>query len=130
MQLRPGTDAVYAQHAGAQRRPWGDVRASGARPHVYVAFGTHASYFEPGFHRRTKVSLERANGKGRRVDPQLELIPETGWPLSPRRWGRDPNSPRSPGQHRQWRRPSSLLSFELVGGCAVDPGHNFKMLTP
>lgn len=109
VQVRPGTDAAYARHADGQRRPWGAVRASEGRPHVYVASGTHASYFEPGWHRRTAVSLERANGRVQ-CHPTLELLPETGWPLSPRRWGRDPNSPRSPGAHMQWRRPTQWAS--------------------
>jgi hypothetical protein len=45
--------AVYAQHRWAERKPWGDVdRLEGSldTPLVYVARGSHASYFRPGYH--------------------------------------------------------------------------------
>lgn len=101
-------EAAYAQHAHGQTRSWLDVDRTGGRPHVYVANGTHASYFKPGWHRRTKVSLERANGKGRAVPhPVVELMPSAGWPQRPGKWGDDEHSPASPARHVQWRHPST-----------------------
>jgi hypothetical protein len=41
-------EAVYSQHSGAERCGWADVRRSGTHPLVYVANGSHASYFVPG----------------------------------------------------------------------------------
>ncbi|MFL5904085.1 MAG: Vps62-related protein, partial [Solirubrobacteraceae bacterium] len=38
-------EAVYAQHSGAERCGWDDVRHEGGHPVVYVANGSHASYF-------------------------------------------------------------------------------------
>src|SRR3954453_14259328 len=40
--------AVYAQHAYAESRPWGEVLKDGGRPLVFVARGSHGSYFETG----------------------------------------------------------------------------------
>jgi len=38
--------AVYSQHSAGQRAEWNDVeKADGTHPRVYVALGSHASYF-------------------------------------------------------------------------------------
>lgn len=39
---------AYDQHGKAELRRWSEVKRSGARPHVYVARGSHASYFGVG----------------------------------------------------------------------------------
>lgn len=41
--------AVYAQHGGRTRCGYEQVEKKGLRPVVYVAHGTHASYFRSGF---------------------------------------------------------------------------------
>jgi len=38
--------AGYSSHEGGRRRPWISVEKEGERPVVYVAQGSHASYFE------------------------------------------------------------------------------------
>ena len=44
--------AAYSQHQAGQRMSWSDMKAnglaSGTHPEVYVARGSHASYFMPG----------------------------------------------------------------------------------
>ncbi len=40
--------AVYSQHHTGERAAWGDVeKVGGTHPRVYVALGSHASYFRP-----------------------------------------------------------------------------------
>src|SRR3954470_7761955 len=41
-------EAVYSQHSGAERCGWGDVRLDSGHPVVFVANGSHASYFVAG----------------------------------------------------------------------------------
>lgn len=42
--LRPKF-ATYAQHMGRQKKPWANVLKVGTHPKVFVALGSHASYF-------------------------------------------------------------------------------------
>jgi len=110
--------AVYAQHRYGEKRSWGGVRKDGERPIVYVARGSHAAYFEPGFH-QTEAWYDLADGKRPAPDLTLELIrPDThAWMLWKGRWGdtkpnpRDKvglhsNSPTGPGRKTQWDKPS------------------------
>ena len=112
--------AVYAQHRHGEKRNWEDVEQVGGRPVVYVARGSHASYFEPGYH-QTEAWYDVADG--RRPAPELELEIVTherhDWMNWPGRWGDttprdrgldlDQSSPTGPGTKRQWRNPDTLL---------------------
>src|SRR3954452_9799822 len=61
------TEAVYAQHSGAERCGW-----DGSRPVVYVAHGSHASYPRPGVRDRTWPDPnDEADGRGTRMRPRL-----------------------------------------------------------
>jgi Vacuolar protein sorting-associated protein 62 len=126
VRLGPGGQpdhAVYAQHAHASGRPWDQVECvpGTSRPVVYVARGSHASYFEPGTH-WTGTWLDYADGKRQSPDRQrLETIadgdPRYHWVSWPGRWGDTPkhggiapaDSPRSPGVRGHWRDPLKLL---------------------
>jgi hypothetical protein len=57
--------AGYASHVGGLRRPWEQVEKDDSHPLVYVARGTHASYFDhkPGGHRTHSA-----------------VVPRKGWP--------------------------------------------------
>jgi hypothetical protein len=113
--------AVFAQHAVAEGRDWRqvDLVPGTQRPIVYVARGSHASYFEPGT-QWTGHWFDHADGKRR--SPRLKLVlvdtsqPEFRWVDWPGRWGDtkkggsplDSDSPTGPGVHDQWDDPLKL----------------------
>jgi hypothetical protein len=117
--------AVYAQHTQAEVRDWRYVErldTEGARetPLVYVARGSHASYFEEGLHRVGPVWWDIADGE--RDTPQLTLeflddedLPSWGrWPgvwgdTMPRVPGLEQPSPPGPCRHSQWDHPAGLV---------------------
>ena len=134
VQLRMAGDepdlAVFAQHGYAEAREWSRVKRQGRRPVVYVAQGSHASYFDDGMPlthwHRTEHFLDRADGKVTpRRDLRLEVLsdPAPGWVLWPGRWGdtKKPTtgptwyrkissgSPTGPGRKKHWTKPAALL---------------------
>ena len=118
------TLAVFAQHDHAGSADWDqvDLIPGTERPMVYVARGSHASYFEPGYFHWTGVWWDHANGKRRRSpELQLEVVdeqdPKWDWVRWPGHWGDtkkgslpfDSDSPVGPGIHAQWDNPSVLI---------------------
>ncbi len=110
--------AIYAQHRYGEERAWDGIEKLGERPVVYSARGSHASYFEVGFH-QTEAWYDLADGKRRMKDrPRLVILSDDDpeWPLWTGRWGDtlprsglESNSPTGPGAKKQWRRPDALL---------------------
>ena len=125
VQLRMDDDAghpdiaVYAQHRYGEVHEWDDVEKLGDRPVVYVARGSHASYYTAGFH-QTEAWYDLADGKRRMPKrPALEILgtEQPAWTRWPGRWGdtlpRDKtlesNSPTGPGAKKQWLAPDRML---------------------
>lgn len=90
--------AAFAQHSRGQ--------LGAAQRNVYVALGRHACYFTPGWHHHGLVDFDRADGKGKRVEPVLQPADEYGWL----------DGPFPPGRHRQWRYPSAWASSLATDG--------------
>ena len=129
LQLRMGIDgdvpdlAVYAQHRHGEKRNWDDVEKladSSDTPVAYIARGSHAAYFEPGYH-QTEAWYDIADGKRPAPKLALEIVDDKthAWMRWPGRWGdtlpRDPraaldvSAPTGPGAKKQWRDPNRLL---------------------
>jgi hypothetical protein len=110
--------AVYAQHRYGEVRPWDEVEKLGDRPVVYVARGSHASYFQAGFH-QTEAWYDLADGKRRmKHRPKLVVLTtnDPAWTRWPGRWGDslprsgvESNSPTGPGAKKQWTQPDKML---------------------
>jgi hypothetical protein len=112
--------AVYAQHVNAEKRAWSDVEQEDGHPVVYVARGSHASYFEAGFH-TTEAWYDIADGKRKAPKLVLEIVEDAThpWMRWPGRWGDttprergadlDQSAPTGPGTKKHWRDPNRLL---------------------
>jgi hypothetical protein len=129
IQLRLGADeapdlAVYAQHKHAGQRSWDKVEKAKDNPDqpiVYVARGSHASYFDNKHPHWTGVWFDRCDGKRHDSLQTLEILQDNspGWICWPGFWGDtrklgkdDPanqDSPQGPNMHDQWTKPKSLI---------------------
>lgn len=104
-------DAAYSQHQGAVVCPWASVEHDGAHPVVYMALGSHASYFTPGSHDLTGGQSDRADGLGEQLIPGVvDITSPPPWITWPGRWGAstgiDSSSPTGPGAKGQrWLDP-------------------------
>lgn len=121
--------AVYAQHTFCEVRRWSEVKrlADGKpdaapedrdRPLVYVGRGSHASYFEPGYHPTDFYDL--TDGKRHpKKEVRLEVVSESThpWLWWPGQWGGSragEDGPHAPCRHEQWDEPDKLLSRDPV----------------
>ncbi len=91
------SDATFAQHSWAERCAWRGV--------VYVANGSHASFFTPGEHGRPWPDPDDfADGRGREVRP--EVRPFGAWARWPGRWGGAEAAKLVPGEQSSPRGPA------------------------
>ena len=110
---------VYAQHSGAETCGADAIRVSRGRPVVFLARGSHASYFRPGTRDRVWPDPnDEADGKGARIRPRLvRITAETPpWMRYDGRWGGaragwvpgEMDSPRGPAfQGLRWEDPGA-----------------------
>ena len=142
VQLRMAPDgdapdvAVYAQHRHGEKRAWQDVEKVAGNPDapvVYVGRGSHAGYFEKGYH-QTEAFYDLADGKRPAPKLTLEIIEDAthGWLRWPGRWGDTmppdhdkidlaQSSPTGPGTKKQWRNPNRLLDNAVASKLRTAP---------
>jgi hypothetical protein len=124
-------EVTYAQHKHGQKAPWpgkgtgrDEVETIDERPVVYVALGSHASYFRRGRYpieglaALTWLIDDVADGDGHELsDPQLRVLPHDDpptWASWPGRWGasaREPfASPTGPAEQgsEKWYTPDEF----------------------
>ncbi|MGH3599406.1 MAG: hypothetical protein ACRDQH_03865 [Pseudonocardiaceae bacterium] len=117
--------ALYMHHRAVAMRPWTAVRTLGGHPVVYVARGSHGSYFTPGLH-LTGAWFDHADGRLDRGPQSLEVIDDGrafDWIRWPGAWGGtrprrglrgrlDGRSPGGPGARSQlrWDDPAVLVA--------------------
>ena len=105
---------VYHQHEGAVRRDWADLPtldSAGVVPIVYVAKNSHASYFEPGRHRRILGAADdHCSDQGEHVRPRVVILDEAvdRWIAWPGQWGHSKGSPVGPGRKGYWKDPNDF----------------------
>jgi hypothetical protein len=130
--------AVYAQHTFCEVRRWSEVKRLAEekespapedrdRPLVYVGRGSHASYFEPGYHPTDFYDL--TDGKRHpKKEVRLEVVSESThpWLWWPGHWGGSragEDGPTAPCRHEQWLEPDKLLGRDpVVAGEQPEPG--------
>jgi hypothetical protein len=126
--------AAYSQHNGGEQCSWNHVqRTSDGHPIVYVAVGSHASYFSSGRHLIEAGAVDdRANGDGESVVPSaIDITALPSDDTGPLRWlwwrghwggsGGDFTSPTGPVWHgQQWDDPFSWGYGGGTSACTED----------
>ena len=120
-------DAVYAQHTYCEIRPWDEVHrfsevlasegrppepGAEQRPLVYVGRGSHASFFEPGYHETDFYDLCDGRQRAKRPTRLVDVTDPPAWLQWPGHWGstkRRYPGPEAPCAHGQWTDPESLV---------------------
>ena len=116
-------EAVYAQHAGAERCPFAELTTRSGRPVVYAAHGSHASYVRAGTRDRMWPDPnDEADGRGLVTRPRLVAITATTPPFMRRStpWGDsrarwfvpfEQSSPLGPAfQRDRWDDPAAFAA--------------------
>jgi hypothetical protein len=111
--------AVYAQHSGNSWCPWAKVPKERGRPVVFVAIGSHASYFSPGDHSFFHgLANDHTDGNVKRPIKLIRLGEKrprwVNWPGS---WGASKRV-GGPKFHDQWADPQKFYeNADLDGDC-------------
>jgi hypothetical protein len=121
-----------SQHSGAERCAWTAVERSGTRPVLYVANGSHATYFAPGTRDRTWPDPnDEHDGRGERARPRVVTVSERAprWMAWPGRWGAsragpvpgESDSPRGPSHQPRWADPDGFAARAASCHAGGDP---------
>jgi hypothetical protein len=120
-------EAVFAQHTYCQVKPWEHVVRLAAvlpqldrppepgaenRPVVYVGRGSHASFFEPGYHETDFYDLCDGRQPPKTTPRLVDVTNPPAWMLWPGHWGSTKlryAGPSAPCAHEQWSDPDWLL---------------------
>ncbi len=118
------TRAAYSQHVAGETAPWSLVNTVGNHPKVYVALGSHASYFRP-YQGKLGMANDEVSGSGRVLSPDdytLEILTDQPWLQFAGHWGdygsldaglrgeRGPQGPMYIQERRPWNNPLSWES--------------------
>jgi hypothetical protein len=125
--------ATYDQHGGGETCDWSQTPTTGGtHPVVYVANGSHASYFWPGSHPIGPGSLASDSADGHLSPPEdpaiLDLAEAPSWLSWPGHWGGSTGgslgqeaSPTGPSQKgAQWDDPITWGMSQ--NSCTTSPG--------
>lgn len=96
-------------HTGGKREHWACELTNDPtpQPYIYVALGSHATYFAPG---TQGGGIDHCDAQGPVIHGNntydIEWRPFGSWSSWPGRWGNSDNSPQSPAcQIKRWRTP-------------------------
>jgi hypothetical protein len=117
-----------SQHTGGERCNWVNVQRNALdRPIIYVAEGSHASYFSSGYHFNDGAN-DTSGGDGERVlrSALIDVTVPTNWIMWPGHWGGTPDvtlgsgSPSGPRQQggNKWNNPEAWSNE--VDGCTEE----------
>lgn len=128
VQVRLGGDdqplqATAAQHSGGERCDWQHVQTSGGRPIVYVAEGSHATYFSSGTHLQDAGAFfDSADGNGERLVPEVvNITQEPSWIGWGGKWGGTGRSPAGPAHGDNAGKYVDPLAWsDQVSGCTEE----------
>jgi hypothetical protein len=134
LRLEPGdresrsvAEAVYAQHTFFEARAWQEVRKlsdektdagltpdpqDGDRPLVFVGRGSHASFFEPGFHQTDFYDVTDGRQQAKTETRLVDVTESPPWLEWPGHWGGKRTGypgPSAPCVHPQWSAPPALM---------------------
>jgi hypothetical protein len=109
--------ATYAQHSSGESCSWDDLDTSigfygNLAPDVYVTWGVHASYTDPG----APPGTEFTDGEWP-IPARVEVMKDASdWVEWPGVWGDSASSPNAPStQGNKWSQPDAF--YEEAGSC-------------
>ena len=135
------TTVAFAQHEGAELSDWegGPLQVSrGSHPVVFVAEGSHASYFSAeqwfGKSAQSGFGCDNTLGPARRIEPQVTLRDEAAPPAGlggEGHWGEQRpsfnNGPTGPSTKTQWTAPVRWVEDEGRRGAVALPAEGSKV---